>query len=108
MNSRQRINRRRGFIALGTLLLVLCLGSLLCWVIATEMQGAMPLLIIAIVSLGVLQRFDVCPCCGKNISLLPNGGFLSWPHLSLDVKCCPFCGDDYSTGVAQNDEGTPS
>lgn len=105
MNSRQRINRRRSQIAVASLVLILCLGCVIGWVIAMEMTGASPLMILGVVSLGVLQRLDVCPSCGRNISLLPNGGFLSWPHLS-NVKCCPFCGDGFSSNAARKDDET--
>lgn len=36
MNSRDRINQRRGYIALSNLLLLLGLGGFICWVILAE------------------------------------------------------------------------
>ncbi len=109
VNAREKIDRQRSLIAMVSLFIVLFIIGLLCWAMKNENPAVMPLIIVTllvlVVTLGMIQRCDTCPECGKNISTLPNGGFLSWPRLSPEVKCCPFCGHDYSSKAAQKDNG---
>lgn len=66
----------------------------------TPMPLVICVLVVSVIAFAWLPRMDVCPKCGKSIRMLPNEGTLGWPRLSTEVKCCPYCGDDYS--VRQN------
>ena len=96
MNSRDKINKRRSAIAIAQALILLSMGSLICWAATTESPAYFYLALAGLFLLSISECFNVCPNCDKNISSLPNGGFLSWPKLSKEVKCCPYCREDFS------------
>jgi hypothetical protein len=39
---------------------------------------------------------EVCPKCKQNVSFLPSASHLRLPKLSQAIRCCPYCGEDFS------------
>ena len=56
----------------------------------------------------ILDRTDVCPSCGQNISMLPSEGHLRLPELSHKIRCCPHCAADFSFEGGRDDEPSTS
>ena len=45
---------------------------------------------------------DICPFCSHSISILPSEGHFQIPKLSGKVRCCPYCGEDFSSPVVRS------
>lgn len=112
LSARQLINgHRKRHAIIEALFLVLAVAGVWYAVVVLEYPGECVFLaVLGFMLLTFIQnRTDVCPSCGRSISMLPSEGHFRVPELSHAVRCCPYCAADFSLPASQDTElATPA